>query len=420
MAQDPRSQDPVEFNHDADPNHPRTRHIMHLSKNQLRTKVLDLEEELTLARSLKCAGDVTASFLGQRLTEDVSDGLVNEGALAERRDRQTFNARNGIKAAHVSTIVRPENTTWIIERLKAKYGTAEGRRPPFATDVLASRRPALKDMTIIEIGAGIGHFAVELAQVCKHVFAIEADPVFSQTFARSLYADMPKPSNLTWIFDTATPEMSRMGGGWLPAGDLVIVVTGSDEVNLRKLAEHFVHPIWGEVVMPWQDWNNNRAVIDASSDPTKHPPDPEYTRGALGGVIQPVQAYPGVGVGVGVTTVSVASPPEPPDGDRTVLDERVARIIEEVQALAVEALRVRDQDRERVTTLARELQTSRNEVANLRQQILCTQDMLYEEKDKVAALKAENTTLRSDVHWLRLKENHVIASAENKPTFEDS
>lgn len=83
---------------------------------------------------------------------------------------------------------------------------------------------------------------------------------------------------------------------------------------------------------------------------------------------------------------------DPPDGDRTVLDERVERIVEEVRALADEALRVRDQDRERVRALGAEVET----------------------------LRAEVQALRDEVHWLQMAKRHIIASAENKPTFEDS
>src|SRR3990172_2718507 len=162
----------------------------------------------------------------------------NATQRAERLARKRYNMQNDIKAAHIATMVRPENTRWIIERLRKEYGTFDGR------ERTAHTQPTLKDMTVIEIGAGLGYLAVEMAKVCKHVFAIETDPMFSHEFAQKLYAE--KPANLTWIFDTARPAMSRMCGGWLPAGDLVLVVTGSDEVRLRKLAETFLHPVWGE------------------------------------------------------------------------------------------------------------------------------------------------------------------------------
>lgn len=209
-----------EYDHEGNPN-PRTEHLVSMSKNALISEVLTLEEKLAVAPR-------GASFMGRRLVED--DGVEMYGQMA------AFNRREDIKTSHIATIVRPENTRWIVERLQAKH-------------------ERLDDMTVVEIGAGIGYLAVDLAHVAKRVFAIEADPLFSRAFGTKLYDE--KPSNLTWIFGTATLEMAT----WVPKADLVVIVTGSDEVRLRKLGEQFAL-MYGDVVMPWQDWNGNKAVID--------------------------------------------------------------------------------------------------------------------------------------------------------------
>ena len=102
---------------------------------------------------------------------------------------------------------------------------------------------------VVEIGAGVGVLALELAKYAAHVYAIEADPVWSFAFARHLYS--VKPPNLTWIMDRAENLVNVI------SGSVVIVVTGSDEEALRELAGQF----GPEVIMPWQDWNENKAVI---------------------------------------------------------------------------------------------------------------------------------------------------------------
>lgn len=167
----------------------------------------------------------------------VADASMLLDASKEHEDRVAFNKRSGIRTTHIATMVHHVNTVWILRRLEQQFQN-------------------LKDMTVIEIGAGVGVFAVNLAERCKRVFAIEADPLFSREFAVRLYAD--KPSNLTWVFDVAVPEMAARNGGWLPRADLVLVLTGSDEENLRDLAEQF----GDAVVMPWQDWNDGVASVD--------------------------------------------------------------------------------------------------------------------------------------------------------------
>lgn len=55
--------------------------------------------------------------------------------------------------------------------------------------------------TVVEIGAGVGYLALELARWAKRVYAIESDPAWTWTFTKHLY--LRKPKNLTWIFGTA-------------------------------------------------------------------------------------------------------------------------------------------------------------------------------------------------------------------------
>lgn len=156
-----------------------------------------------------------------------SQMLGVQSAIEDSADRNAYDARNGIRSRHYLTMVRPEDTDWIIARLRQR----------------------VTDKVVVEIGAGVGLFACELAKYAKHVYAIEVDLAWSWMFMRYLYRT--KPQNLTWIIDRAETLVDVI------RGDVCIVLTGSDEVALRTLAGRFAP----EVVMPWQDWNDNKAVV---------------------------------------------------------------------------------------------------------------------------------------------------------------
>lgn len=59
----------------------------------------------------------------------------------------------------------------------------------------------IKNKIVVEIGAGVGCLALEMAKHAKKVIAIEADPAWSWYFTEYLYKE--KPKNLTWIFGAA-------------------------------------------------------------------------------------------------------------------------------------------------------------------------------------------------------------------------
>ena len=141
--------------------------------------------------------------------------------------RRAFDERTGIRAKHHVTVRLPEHAQWILWGL----------------------RDRIRDKVVVEIGAGIGVLAIEMAKIAKHVFAIEADPAFAWVFCEELYKT--KPDNLTWIFDKAENLVDVV------RADVAVVVTGSDEVALRELAGRFAP----EVHLPWQDGNGGKALI---------------------------------------------------------------------------------------------------------------------------------------------------------------
>jgi hypothetical protein len=99
----------------------------------------------------------------------------------------------------------------------------------------------IKDKTVIEIGAGVGFLAIELAKLAKQVFAIEVDPAWSWIFTHSLYDH--KPPNLTWIFGKAETMVGILHG------DVAIVVTHSGETELSNIADKLAH----KVLIPFSD-----------------------------------------------------------------------------------------------------------------------------------------------------------------------
>ncbi len=104
----------------------------------------------------------------------------------------------------------------------------------------------IKRKTVIEIGAGVGFLAIEMAKVAKQVFAIEIDPAWSWIFTHSLYAH--KPPNLTWIFGTAESVLP-----WLK-GDIAVIVTRSGISEMRELGLQFAP----RILIPLQSISEER------------------------------------------------------------------------------------------------------------------------------------------------------------------
>ena len=110
-----------------------------------------------------------------------------------------------------------------------------------AQEMVRLLKAEIEGKTVIEIGAGVGFLAIEMAKLAKQVFAIEVDPAWSWIFTHSLYAR--KPPNLTWIFGKAETVLPFL------KGDVAIVVTRSGIKEMRSLASQFAP----KVIMPFQD-----------------------------------------------------------------------------------------------------------------------------------------------------------------------
>ncbi len=86
----------------------------------------------------------------------------------------------------------------------------------------------IKGKTVIEIGAGAGFLALEMAKFAKQVYAIEVDPSWSAVFTEHLYEI--KPPNLTWIFGKAQTVAPFL------RGDVAVVFTRSDRKGMEAIA----------------------------------------------------------------------------------------------------------------------------------------------------------------------------------------
>ncbi len=94
---------------------------------------------------------------------------------------------------------------------------------------------------VVEIGAGVGFLAIEMAKRAKAVFAIEASPEWSWVFTESLYKE--KPVNLTWIFGAAQQVADFI------KADVAVICTRSGIDDMKRLAEKMAP----KVIMPFQD-----------------------------------------------------------------------------------------------------------------------------------------------------------------------
>lgn len=92
----------------------------------------------------------------------------------------------------------------------------------------ARLRERIHGRTVVEIGAGVGLAACEMARYAKRVYAIEADPAWTWVFTRELYRS--KPPNLTWIFGTAESVQDFI------KADIAVMFTRSGTEQMARAA----------------------------------------------------------------------------------------------------------------------------------------------------------------------------------------
>lgn len=153
-------------------------------------------------------------------TDDLIDMAYD--ALEGAEDLLAYHKRHGTPSLLILTQYSPDVA---IETARLLAADIDGKR-------------------VIEIGAGVGFLAVEMAKRAKSVIAIESDPAWSWIFTRSLYRH--KPPNLTWIFGSAESVADVI------TGDVAIILTHSAPDEMRAVAQRMAP----KVIMPFQNVNS--------------------------------------------------------------------------------------------------------------------------------------------------------------------
>lgn len=101
----------------------------------------------------------------------------------------------------------------------------------------------IRNKVVLEIGAGVGFAAIEIAKHAQYVVAIENDPSWNWIFTKHLYKY--KPDNLLWIFGNA----EQVSGIFKDPFDVAIVFTRSGIDQMKIIASCFAP----EVIMFYQE-----------------------------------------------------------------------------------------------------------------------------------------------------------------------
>lgn len=135
------------------------------------------------------------------------DGIYN--AMDGSEIAEDYSQRHGIKSAAILTMHDDETAG-----LCAQY--------------LA---PRIEGRIVVEIGGGIGLLAMHMAQYAKRVYCIEANPMWSWTFAALLLAK--KPKNVSFLFGAADEFAGQI------RGDVALFCSHSGLADMRTVAARF-------------------------------------------------------------------------------------------------------------------------------------------------------------------------------------
>lgn len=134
---------------------------------------------------------------------------------------EAYSERHGIRSAAVLTVLDDNHARLIVERLA----------------------PRIEGKTVIEIGGGIGLLAMHMAGIAKRVYCIEANAMWSWTFAEILLNK--KPRNMSFLFGTADEFLGVI------KGDVAVYCTHSDVTGMGLVAAQFapvVIDVYGELI----------------------------------------------------------------------------------------------------------------------------------------------------------------------------
>jgi predicted RNA methylase len=151
-----------------------------------------------------------------------------------------YSERHGINSAAVLTVIDDESADLVASYLE----------------------PRIAGQTVVEIGGGIGLLALHMGLVARRVYCIEANPMWSWTFAQCLLA--AKPRNVSFLFGAADEFVGAI------KADVAVYCTHSDVQGMGLVAAQFapvVIDVYGEII---------------DSNPDAHDPVAVALRGRLG------------------------------------------------------------------------------------------------------------------------------------------
>jgi hypothetical protein len=120
--------------------------------------------------------------------------------------------------------------------------------------IAANLEPRIAGKTVVEIGGGIGLLALHMGMVARRVYCIEANPMWSWTFAQVLLDR--KPRNVSFLFGAADEFVGMI------RADVAVYCTHSDVEGMRLVASQFaptVIDIYGELIA------GNPSAFDATA-----------------------------------------------------------------------------------------------------------------------------------------------------------
>lgn len=138
-----------------------------------------------------------------RMLNEVYDRM--EGSEESR----AYSERHNISSAAVLTVIDDETAGLMAEFL----------------------RPHVEGKTVVEIGGGIGLLALHMGMVAKRVYCIEANPMWSWTFASILLAQ--KPRNVSYLFGAADEFVGMI------KADVALFCTHSGVQDMTLVGQQF-------------------------------------------------------------------------------------------------------------------------------------------------------------------------------------
>lgn len=152
--------------------------------------------------------------MGNTLAEENTPAMQQMlGEVYERMEGSQasieYSERHNINSAAVLTVIDDETASLIVETI---------------ADRIAGK-------TVVEIGGGIGLLALHMGTVAKRVYCIEANPMWSWTFANVLLKQ--KPRNVSYLFGSADEFLG------LIKADVAVYCTHSDVQGMGLVAAQF-------------------------------------------------------------------------------------------------------------------------------------------------------------------------------------